>query len=65
MPWVRLEKNHGGGFVKDKAKKILANSEVGVSEDLPTWIRNSFLIRRTHLRLECIVVNGRLFLNIF
>jgi hypothetical protein len=32
--------------VKDKTRRILADSEVGSSGDLPPWIRNSFLERR-------------------
>jgi hypothetical protein len=40
-----LKKNFGGGFTKDKVARILADSEVGTSRDLPPHIRNLFLER--------------------
>jgi hypothetical protein len=39
------KKNHGDASVKDKAKKILADSVVGASGDLLPQIRSSFLER--------------------
>jgi hypothetical protein len=40
-----LKENCGGASTKDKAKKILVDSEVGASGDLPPWITSSFLER--------------------
>jgi hypothetical protein len=40
-----LKKNRSATSVRDKAKNILANSEVGASEDHPPHIRNSVLER--------------------
>jgi hypothetical protein len=40
------KKSHGGASAKDKAKKVLLDSEAGTSGDLSPRVRNSFLERR-------------------
>jgi hypothetical protein len=41
-----LKKGRGGGSAKDKAVRILADSEAGTSSDLPPHIKRSFIERR-------------------
>jgi hypothetical protein len=40
------KKSHGGSSMKDKAMKILADSEVGTSDNISPRIKRSFVERR-------------------
>jgi hypothetical protein len=44
LQWgLALSKSHSRASTKDKARRILLDSEEGAFGDLPPWVRNSFL----------------------